>query len=78
MRVGPDTQKSARFADNLVSTLDDKWWIIEEALGNDSFLCRPLKTATMSTKKLGVDLPWEKVGVRRYAKKAIIQSLTGN
>ncbi len=66
MRIAPDTARSAKMADNKVATSDGKWWEVRECLGNNRFNCVPLNTATMSTRDLGLNLPWEKVGVRRY------------
>ncbi len=65
MRVAPDTSKSAKFADNWISTTDGKWWEVTEDVGNDTFLSYPIITAKMSTRAIGLALPWEKIGVKR-------------
>ncbi len=65
MRVSPDKTKSAKFADNLITTNDGKWFEVVDDLGNNRYECHPIVTAKMSTRALGLPLPWDKVGVKR-------------
>ncbi len=65
MRITPDTVKSANFADDLITTCGKGWWKVVEDVGNDYFKCIPMVTAKMSTRKLGLPLPWDLVGVQR-------------
>ncbi len=65
MRISSDTRKSAKFADDLITTDAHSWCKVVEDLGNDHFKCIKIVTAKMSTRKLGLPLPWDLIGVKR-------------